>query len=111
MSIHVTSFNSMSYYVNVRLTSNMHKEQRSQFYILDIHVSTVERPLPMFSFKPHKANKIYIFSISFMVVQVLYKTVIRIEDPEPYPQPNGGQNLGALGVLPLSYRNIPKTNG
>ena len=35
----------------------MHKEQRSQFYILDIHVSTVKRPPSIFIFKPVSANK------------------------------------------------------
>ena len=40
------------------------------------------------------------------VVQNLYKSIFRIEVQEPYPQPNGGQNLGALEVLPVSNRYI-----
>ena len=36
----------------------------------------------------------------FGVVQDWYKTIFRIVVPEPYPQSNGGQNLGALEVLP-----------
>ena len=35
-----------------------------------------------------------------MVVQDWFETVYQIEVPDPYPQTNAGQNLGALEVLP-----------
>ena len=34
-----------------------------------------------------------------MVAQDWCKSVFRIEDPEPYPQLNEGQKIGALEVL------------
>ena len=40
--IYVTSFSSISYYSKVRLTSNKHKEQRSQFYIFNSRFNFID---------------------------------------------------------------------
>ena len=52
LSIHITSFSSISYYSNLRLILKMWQEHRHPFYILDIHVSTTKRPRSLFRFKP-----------------------------------------------------------
>ena len=43
---------------------------------------------------------------SLGIVQDWYKSIIWIKVTEPYPQSNGGQNLGALEVLPIPDRYI-----
>ena len=35
-----------------------------------------------------------------MVAHGWFETIYQIEDPDPYPQTNRGQELGALEVLP-----------
>ena len=71
---------------------------------LDIHASTVERPLTCFLLKPHSANFIKTNSsqpnksfnsrldIYFGVVQDWYKSILRNEDSDPYPNSNEGKN-------------------
>ena len=58
--VHVTSFSSLPYYSNMRLISKMYSEQNSHSITLDIHASTVERPLTqiLLSFS---STHVYIF--------------------------------------------------
>ena len=87
-TIHVTSFSSIPYYINVRLISNMLSEQRSQFYILTLAL------------------------LYWMVVQEWSKLVNKFEVPDIskkllsliYDQTVG--RIGALEVLPITFRYI-----
>ena len=56
LTIHVTSFPSISYYSIVRLISKIELEQNFQSTILDVHASAKERPphLSLFQAMQHK---------------------------------------------------------
>ena len=75
----------------------MYLEQNSRSITLDILASTNH----LFRFKPHSAKINSRLNHLLQVVQDWYRSIFWIKVQEPYPLSDGGQNLGALEVLPV----------